>query len=81
MHIAIEGYACVRMTEQFAESFGIESIFYANGGIGMSEQMKVYIPNTADFQYRLESILHGSWFSRFASSGDDVKVIAFSFCF
>ena len=81
MHIAIEGNACVRMTEQLAESFGIESGFYANGCIGMSEQMKIYVSDTAYFQNSFKAILHGSGFSRLASSGDDVKIIAFSFCF
>ena len=67
------------MTEQLAEGFRIESILNTDSCIGMSEQMKIYVSDTAYFQNNLKAILHGSGFGRLASSGDDVKVIAFSF--
>lgn len=79
MYIAIKGNACVRMTEQLAESLWIKSIFNANGRIGMAKEMKIYVSDTAYFQNSLKAILHGSWLVRLASSGDDIKVIVFSF--
>lgn len=81
MNISVEGNVCVRMTKQFAESFGIETTFYANGCIGMTEKMKIYVSDAAYFQNSLKTILHGSGFSGFASSSDDVKIITFPFGF
>lgn len=41
--------------------------------------MKIHISNTADFKNHLETVLHGSWLSRLASFGDDIKIIFLSF--
>lgn len=79
MNIAVESYACVRMTKQFAESLWVEAIFNTNGCVSMTKKMKIYISDTADFQYRLKAILHSSRFGRLASSGDYIKIVAFSF--
>lgn len=81
MNISVEGNACVRMTEQLAESLWIEAVFNAYSSISMADKMKINVSDTTDFQNCLEAILHSSRFGRFASSGDDVKIITFSLCF
>ena len=68
MHITIERYTCISMTEQLAESFGIETICNTNSRIGMAKKMKGSTPQLTIFQNSLEAILHRSWFCWFFSS-------------
>ena len=69
---------CVRMTEQFAESFWVETIFNADGSISVTKKMKVDTSDSAVFQNCFESVLYSSWFSWLAFTCDDIEIAAVS---
>lgn len=64
MHITVQSNAGVRVPQQFTECLWIETVCNTNRGIGMSKQMKRYIPQLTSFQNRLKAILHRSRFFR-----------------
>ena len=66
------------MTEQFAESLGIEAVFNADSRIGMTKKMEVDISDSAFFQNCFESVLHSSWFSWLAFTCDNIEIAAVS---
>lgn len=79
MHIAVQGNAGVRMSQQLAQGFRIEPVCDADRGIGVPEQMEWHASQLTGFQNSLEAILHRSRFYWLCRIRKQKSVISFLF--